>query len=172
MADFSHLNEAGEAAMVDVSGKAASVRTAVVAGTVKISDLCSSKLNADALREICSTARIAGVTAAKQTSILIPMCHQIPLSQASIEIVFQKGVFDIIVTTKTESNTGVEMEAICAASIAGATIYDMVKAVDPAAVIGPFMLIEKHGGKNDFITYLVGIGLFSGLSGKTYYAGT
>ena len=148
MADFSHLNQAGEAAMVDVSGKAASVRTAMVCGRVEISAVCASKLTKDAVREICSTARIAGISAAKQTATLIPMCHQIPLSKVNLSIEFHDRFFDLVVSTKTESNTGVEMEALCAATIAGATIYDMIKAVDPAAIVGPFMLKEKRGGQN------------------------
>jgi len=152
MADFSHLNETGKAAMVDVSGKPETARVAIVTGKVLVSDLCAEKLTADAIREICSTARIAGVSAAKQTANLIPMCHPIPLTTVAIDISYRQALFEIVVTTKTMANTGVEMEALCAAAISGATIYDMIKAVDPAAVVGPFLLKEKHGGKNNLWT--------------------
>lgn len=152
MGDFSHLSETGEAAMVDVSGKAATARVAVVTGAVKVSALCAEKLTPDSIREICSTARIAGVSAAKETARLIPMCHPIPLTKVEVGISYNRSVFELAVTTKTNANTGVEMEALCAATIAGATIYDMIKAVDPAAVVGPFVLKEKHGGKNGLWT--------------------
>ena len=152
MADFNHLSETGEASMVDVSGKAATIRIATVSGTVRVSQLCAEKLNAEVVKEICSTARIAGISAAKQTAHLIPMCHPIPLSKVTVGIELDHATFNISVTTKTTANTGVEMEALCAAAVTGATIYDMIKAVDPAAVVGPFLLQEKHGGKNGLWT--------------------
>ena len=152
MGDFSHLNETGEAAMVDVTDKAATSRTAVVSGAVTVSPMCASMLTTDSIREICATARIAGISAAKETARLIPMCHPLPLTKVEVAILWHDGAFDLVVTTKTNANTGVEMEALCAASIAGATIYDMIKAVDPAAVVGPFILKEKHGGKSGIWT--------------------
>ena len=150
MGDFSHLNRTGESTMVDVSGKSPTKRSATVRGVVRISAACAAKLNADATREIVRTARIAGVMAAKKTSDLIPLCHQVPLAGVDMTIEFDAGerVFAIEAKTQTDSVTGVEMEAFCAASVAGVTVYDMIKAVDPAATVGPFSLTEKLGGKN------------------------
>ncbi len=150
MGDFSHLNKTGESAMVDVSGKAPTQRSATVRGLVRVSPSCAAKLTADSTREIVRAARIAGVMAAKKTADLIPLCHQVPLTGVDMTIEFDVGerVFAIEAKTKTDSVTGVEMEAFCAASVAGVTVYDMIKAVDPAATVGPFSLTEKLGGKN------------------------
>jgi cyclic pyranopterin phosphate synthase len=150
MGDFSHLSATGEAAMVNIAGKATSARAALVAGRVQVSAACAAQLSDDALIEISRTARIAGIQAAKQTALLIPLCHQIPLSRVDILISFDPAAaaFTLSVTTATEAATGVEMEAMCAAAVAGTTIYDMIKAVDPAAVVGPFRLVEKRGGKH------------------------
>jgi cyclic pyranopterin phosphate synthase len=149
LGDFSHLSQTGEAAMVDISAKAASARVAVVTGSVQVSASCAKVLKNNEVMEICRTARIAGIQAAKQTSSLIPLCHQVALAGVSINIEFNQaeGQFGVRVEAKTTSTTGVEMEALCGASIAGATIYDMIKAVDPAATIGPFQVVEKRGGK-------------------------
>lgn len=150
MGDFTHLNETGSAALVDVSQKQLSHRIAHVEGCVRVSATCVSRLNNDALLEISRTARLAAIQAAKQTYLLVPLCHQVQLSHIECEITFsdhQKSFF-IHVKTKAKDVTGVEMEAMCAASIAGTTIYDMIKAVDPEAEVGPFRLVEKHGGKN------------------------
>lgn len=147
MADFSHLSEHGEGQMVDVTGKQLTYRRAICVGEVRVSKACHDKLEHDALREIMTTARLAGVGAAKQTSTLIPYCHQVPLAKVGIEIDYREGVFSLKALTKTKSDTGVEMEGMVGLSIAGTTIYDMVKAVDPEAVVGPFRLMEKEGGK-------------------------
>lgn len=100
-------------------------------------------------QEITRTARLAGIMAAKRTSDLVPLCHQVALAGVDLTIEFDGGerVFAIAATTRTESVTGVEMEAFCAASVAGITVYDMIKAVDPGATVGPFRLTEKLGGK-------------------------
>ncbi len=149
MADFSHLSEKNQAQMVDISAKQETQRVATVRNEVTVSKECSGKLSADMIREIASTARIAGVFAAKKTSETIPMCHPIAITGCDIDITFEqsKGKFLINVSAKTTSNTGVEMEAFCASSGAALTIYDMIKAVDPSAVIGPMILIKKTGGK-------------------------
>jgi cyclic pyranopterin phosphate synthase len=149
MGDFSHLSATGEAAMVSIAGKEASARTAVVVGTVRVSAACAEALAPDAAREIARTARLAGILAAKQTHLLIPLCHQVPLAYVDIKIAFAapSRTFDLEVTTHSDAATGVEMEGFCAAAVAGATIYDMIKAIDPAAVVGPFRLVEKRGGK-------------------------
>lgn len=149
MGDFSHLTNHGQARLVDVSNKQLSQRIARVEGWVRVSQSCTSKLHQHVVAEITRTARIAGILAAKQTHLLVPLCHQVQLTHIECEISFAESnqSFHIQVKSQAEDVTGVEMEAICAASIAGATIYDMIKAVDPAAEIGPFRLIEKHGGK-------------------------
>lgn len=150
MGDFSHLNRTGDAAIVDVSAKQASMRIATVEGRVSFSKTCAEKLTPEIAEEIRRTARFAGFQAAKQTGTLIPLCHQIPLTRVDINIEYysDKLGFEVTVTTQATNVTGVEMEALCAASIAGATIYDMIKAVDPAAIVGPFQLVEKIGGKH------------------------
>lgn len=136
--------------MVDISGKGASVRTALVRGAVCVSADCAARLSADAVQEIIRTARIAGIQAAKQTHLLVPLCHQIQLAGVDVAIEFGRadGRFSLATRAKTQAATGVEMEAFVAAQIAGTTIYDMIKAVDPAATVGPFTLHEKDGGKH------------------------
>lgn len=150
MGNFSHLSANGEAAMVRLGAKPASARRAVVRGMVEISAECVTALNDDAVREIVRTARIAGIQGAKQTATLIPLCHPIALTGVDLEIALDRNErrFTLHAVTETESATGVEMEALCAASIAALTIYDMIKAVDPAATIGSLQLREKHGGKH------------------------
>ena len=152
MGDFSHLSDRGEAAMVDVSAKTDTARAATVTGQVVISPTCVQKLTDQMAVEIARTARIAGIQAAKQTHLLVPLCHPLPLSgiKIDIELVRSESAFVIAAQTKTKANTGVEMEAMCAAQIAGTTIYDMIKAVDPGASVGPFRLAAKSGGKQDF----------------------
>ena len=136
--------------MVDIAGKGATVRSALVRGAVRVSSICATKLTNDAVHEIVRTSRLAGIQAAKQTHLLVPLCHQIPLAAVDLTIEFDRGecLFSISARTKTTATTGVEMEAMVAAQLAATTIYDMVKAVDPAAQLGPFQLLEKDGGKN------------------------
>lgn len=150
MADFTHLSEKNQTQMVDISSKSDTARSARVSSKVHVSPICAEKLTDDMAKEIASTSRIAGVMAAKKTSETIPMCHPISLSGCSVDIEFVRGegAFLISCEAKTTSATGVEMEAFCAASAAALTIYDMIKAVDPAATIGPTQLLEKRGGKN------------------------
>ncbi len=150
MGDFSHLNESGDAAMVDVSGKTPTDRRAHVCGEVTVSKTCLDKLNKEAIAEIIHTARIAGIQAAKKTSELIPLCHQINLNKVDIDIKLDKSTQKFLLHTmaRTSSQTGVEMEAFTGANVAALTIYDMVKAVNPCATMGGFRLVEKHGGKN------------------------
>lgn len=149
MADFSHLSKTNQAQMVDVSDKTNTQRSATVANSVNVSVACAEKLTPEMTREIGSTARVAAVFAAKKTSETIPMCHPVPLTGCDVDIEFaaNPAAFLIKCSARTNSNTGVEMEAFCAASAAALTIYDMIKAVDPAATIGPMKLLEKRGGK-------------------------
>ena len=149
MADFSHLSEKNQAQMVDISAKKETQRVATVGNEVTVSRSCADKLTLEMLREISSAARVAGIFAAKKTSETIPMCHPVAITGCDIDIIFDqsKCKFTITVDAKTLSNTGVEMEAFCASSGAALTIYDMIKAVDPGAVIGPMILLKKTGGK-------------------------
>lgn len=149
MGDFSHLNEHNEAAMVDVSPKHPTLREAMVKSRVVVSADCADKLREDMIVAIKDTARLAAVQAGKRTSDLIPLCHQINLTQLSVTISWDRddGVFHIEAISKAFAVTGVEMEAIVAATIGAATIYDMIKAVDPEAIMGPTLLCAKSGGK-------------------------
>ncbi len=144
--------------MVDVSAKADTARAATVTGQVVMSDACVAKLTDVMATEIARTARIAGIQAAKQTHILVPMCHPLPLASVdlAIELLRAEATFAINCETKTRGPTGVEMEAMVAAQIAGTTIYDMIKAVDPAATVGPFRLTAKSGGKHGRQTFSAG----------------
>ena len=149
MGDFSHLSKTGEAAMVDVSAKTATARSATVRGQVRVSQDCIDRLTDAAATEIARTARLAGIQAAKLTAQLVPLCHPLPLTGLDLAVALDRGerAFTVEATTRTVGVTGVEMEALCAASLAGVTIYDMIKAVDPGATVGPFRLAEKTGGK-------------------------
>lgn len=150
MGDFSHLSERGEAAMVRLGAKPVTERSAHVRGLVQMSSACVQRLTDAAALEIARTARIAGIQGAKQTAQLIPLCHPLALTGVDLAIELDRGActFTIEVRTETQAPTGVEMEAMCAASVAALTIYDMIKAVDPAATIGPMRLSEKLGGKH------------------------
>lgn len=150
MGDFSHLSDKAEAAMVNLGTKAASARRATVRGLVRVSQTCIAKLSEDAAHEIARTARIAGIQAAKLTPQLVPLCHPIALTGVDLKITLDRGeqAFAVEAQTFTQAPTGVEMEAMTAALVAGITVYDMIKAVDPGATVGPFHLVEKHGGKH------------------------
>jgi cyclic pyranopterin phosphate synthase len=146
---LSHLDDSGAAHMVDVTGKDATKRTAVAVGTLTtradVIDLIATVglPKGDAL----ATARVAGILAAKRTSDLIPLCHQLALTGVDIE--FEVGSMDIGITAtvRTTDRTGVEMEALTAVSVAALTLYDMLKAVDPAARIEGIQVVRKEGGK-------------------------
>src|SRR5690349_10946325 len=118
MADFSHLNEKAEGQMVDISAKGATPRRATVCSSVAVSEACAGRLTPEMAREIAVTARIAGVQAGKQTATLIPYCHPVSLSQITCDITFEGSTFQVAVTARTVATTGVEMEAMVAASIA------------------------------------------------------
>lgn len=150
MGDFSHLSNDGTARMVDISGKADSARLASVCGVVSISTKCVELLGQRSILEVITTARIAGIQASKLTSQLIPLCHQVTLSRVDIDVKLddQRSCFQLNATASSTGSTGVEMEALTAATVAGLTIYDMIKAVDPGASVGPFRLLTKSGGKH------------------------
>jgi len=136
--------------MVDVSTKPAAARRAVASGTIR---LCRATLELirtgkTAKGDVLTTAKLAGITAAKHASLLIPLCHPIRLDAVEIAFEFVRGGIRITAEVKARDCTGVEMEALTAVALAALTIYDMVKAVDRGAVIGEIMLVEKQGGES------------------------
>ncbi len=148
--DFTHLDSSGNIAMVDVSGKPGTLRTARASGCILMQPETSELLSRDALPKgnVLTTAKLAGIMAAKKTAHLIPLCHQLNLSWADIVFDVQKECIVIVATVKTKESTGVEMEALTAVSVAALTIYDMCKAVDKTMEIGSITLEKKTGGKS------------------------
>lgn len=149
---LTHLNAAGEAHMVDVSAKTETERVARAGARVLMQkatlDLILSGQAAKG--DVLATARIAGIMAAKRTSDLIPLCHPLALSQVTVELTPDEigNAIDIVATCKLKGRTGVEMEALTAASVAALTIYDMAKAVDRGMQITDIRLLHKSGGKS------------------------
>jgi len=149
MSSLSHLDADGRARMVDVGDKAVTARaataTALFTTTVEVIDL----VKADGLpkADVLATARIAGIAGAKRTSDLIPLCHQLSLNSVTVDFAFEENAIRVTATAKTTGKTGVEMEALTAVAIAGLTLHDMTKAVDPWSVLGDIRLLEKTGGK-------------------------
>jgi cyclic pyranopterin phosphate synthase len=147
---LSHVDATGKARMVDVGAKPVTAREAHATGEIVMS--------AEALRLVrggqvakgdpLQTARLAGIMAAKQTASLIPLCHPLPLSHVSVELTPTARGYRLDARVRTSAQTGVEMEALTAVSVAALTIYDMVKAVDKEMVIGRICLIEKKGGRS------------------------
>jgi cyclic pyranopterin phosphate synthase len=152
MSELTHLDPAGNARMVDVGDKPASERRARASATVKVSpETASQVLAGDAPKgDVIGTARIAGIQAAKRTSELVPLCHQLQLSFVGVEasVDAERGEFVIIAEARTTGPTGVEMEALTAASVAALTIYDMVKGIERGAEIASVVLLEKSGGRS------------------------
>lgn len=136
--------------MVDVSAKSDSSRTAVAESQIKLSAEVLSALTfgKNPKGDVFATARIAGIQAAKKCSDLIPLCHPLPLSKVSVDIETVENGLRILATCKTTGKTGVEMEALTAASVAALTIYDMCKAMDKGIVVESTRLLEKTGGKS------------------------
>jgi cyclic pyranopterin phosphate synthase len=156
MTDLTHLDKSGAARMVDVGDKAVTTREAVAEGRISMTpETLALALSGDAKKgSVRAAAEFAGIMAAKRTSELIPLCHQIPLSSVRVIIEADEKSSALVVTAraKTTGQTGVEMEALVAVSMACLTIYDMLKAADRAMVIGGVMLVEKRGGKSgDYI---------------------
>ena len=145
---LSHYNAAGEASMVDVGGKPETRRTARAHAFVKMSGEVLAALPANPKGDPLAVAKIAGILAAKKTSDLIPMCHSLPLSHVDIETIVEPEGIRVFATAATEAKTGVEMEALVAASVAALTIYDMTKALDKRIEIQDVFLLEKTGGKS------------------------
>jgi cyclic pyranopterin phosphate synthase len=134
--------------MVDVSGKKVTSRTATARAFVSMSTDVISALPDNAKGDPLQIARIAGISAAKKTSDLIPLCHQLPLTHVAVNFQVERSGIEIIATAATAAQTGVEMEAMTAASVAALTIYDMTKALDKAIEIREIHLLEKTGGKS------------------------
>jgi len=147
---FSHLNESGQAHMVNVGGKDITSRRAVARCNVQMSPATSAAITSASLPkgDVIATARIAGIQAAKKTSDLIPLCHPLMLSAVTVNISVGEGVVAIEAIVETTGQTGVEMEALTACSVAALTIYDMCKSADKSMVIGELALWEKSGGRS------------------------
>jgi cyclic pyranopterin phosphate synthase len=146
--ELSHYDSAGQVSMVDVGGKQVTERTARAHAFVVMAPAVIDALPRNSKGDPLEVARIAGIMAAKKTSELIPLCHQLPLTHVSVEFRMEKNGIEIIATARTAAQTGVEMEAMTAASIAALTIYDMTKALDKAIEIRDVYLLEKTGGKS------------------------
>ena len=144
-ARLSHVDAAGRIRMVDVGGKPVSAREAVARGHIRVSDEARRQIRAGGLKkgDPLETARLAGIMAAKQTASLIPLCHPLPISHADVQIAPAKDGYAIEATVRTTAQTGVEMEALTAVSIAALTVYDMVKAIDKTMVISDISLVSK-----------------------------
>jgi cyclic pyranopterin phosphate synthase len=144
MTELSHVDEAsGAVHMVDVGHKPLSRRRAVARGTVLMAPATSAKLRELPKGDALATAQLAGIMAAKRTSELIPLCHPLPLSHVGVDLEVGEGRVDITASAETTAQTGVEMEALAAVSVAALTVYDMAKAVDKQMVISDVTLVEK-----------------------------
>lgn len=148
MSKLSHFDETGQPRMVDVTGKTASKRTARAHAFVRMSPDVLSSLATNPKGDPLVVARIAGIQAAKRTAELIPLCHTLPLSHADVAIMLEADGVRVIASAATNGQTGVEMEALTAASVAALTIYDMTKALDKRIEIQDIYLLEKTGGKS------------------------
>jgi cyclic pyranopterin monophosphate synthase len=146
---FSHLDASGAARMVDVSGKEVSARTATATGFVRLSAGCVAALRAGEVPkgDALAVARIAGIQAAKRTPDLVPLCHPIAIHGVTVDLAVRDDGVAITAQVRTADRTGVEMEALTCVSVAALALIDMVKAVDPAAVVTDVRVEEKTGGK-------------------------
>jgi cyclic pyranopterin monophosphate synthase len=143
VSELSHVDEAGEVRMVDVGGKPLSRRRAVARAVVRLAPETVGQLAKLPKGDALVTAKLAGIQAAKRTSELIPLCHPLPLTHVGVEIELGEAEVAITAWAETTAQTGVEMEALVAASVAALTIYDMAKAIDKAMEIGEVRLLEK-----------------------------
>jgi cyclic pyranopterin phosphate synthase len=152
MGELTHLDDRGQARMVDVGAKAETEREAVAGGKVFMQPDTLSRLRAGDLPkgDVLGTARVAGIQAAKRTSELIPLCHPLLITAVGVEFAFDEeaSAVNITATVRCRGQTGVEMEALTAVSVAALTIYDMAKAIERGMTIGEICLLEKRGGKS------------------------
>jgi cyclic pyranopterin phosphate synthase len=153
-AALSHVDARGRVKMVDVGAKAVTAREAVARGSITMSREALRLIRTGRVKkgDPLQTARLAGILAAKQTSALIPLCHPLPLTGVDVELTPRPRGYDIEARVRTTAQTGVEMEALTAVAVAALTIYDMVKAVDKAMVIGDIKLMFKSGGRSGTYT--------------------
>jgi cyclic pyranopterin monophosphate synthase len=148
---FSHVNAAGEANMVDISGKTVTTRRAVATAVIHMQPETLEAIESDALKkgEVLAVARVAGIQGAKRCADLIPLCHPLPLTKVQIDFTrLNDTQLQVAAQCRVEGKTGVEMEALTAASIAALTVYDMCKAIDKTMVISGLSVLEKQGGKS------------------------
>ena len=147
---LTHLNEKGEANMVDVSAREVTTRIATASGRVSLSSEVLNLIanNQTPKGDVLATSRIAGIMGAKKTSELIPLCHPIAIHKVEVELKIESDGVSITAMVKTNDRTGVEMEALTAVSVAGLTLIDMIKALDPSASITNIQVESKSGGKN------------------------
>lgn len=150
MPRLTHINDEGAAHMVDVSGKAETVRQAIATGRIDMNAQAVSALGEGSARkgDVLAAARIAGIMAAKRTAELIPLCHPLPINKISIDLAIDSEGVIATATVRTQGKTGVEMEAMTAVSVTLLTIYDMAKALDKGMIIRDIHLLEKTGGKS------------------------
>jgi cyclic pyranopterin phosphate synthase len=151
---LTHVDESGAARMVDVSGKEVTAREAVAAGRVLVSPEVIALLRGAGVPkgDTLAVARLAGIMGAKQTPTLIPLCHPLAISSATVDLELADDAVEIVATVRTTDRTGVEMEALTAVAVAGLTVVDMVKAVDKRAVISDIRILSKSGGKSGDFT--------------------
>jgi len=143
MSELSHVSESGDVRMVDVGGKPHSKRRAVASARVRMSPQTARRLRELPKGDALVTAQLAGVMAAKRTSELVPLCHPLPLTHVDVSLTVGDDAVEIVASAETTAQTGVEMEALVAASIAALTVYDMAKAVDKGMVVEDVRLVEK-----------------------------
>jgi len=154
VSELSHLDDSGRARMVDVGAKDTTDRVAIADAAVEMEPATAAKVAAGDMPkgDVISTARIAGIQAAKRTADLIPLCHPLPLSyvDVAIEVDAGAGLVRLTAEARTTGQTGVEMEAMTACSVAALTVYDMVKGVERGVRVGPVQLVSKTGGRHDW----------------------
>jgi cyclic pyranopterin phosphate synthase len=150
VSDLTHVDAAGAARMVDVTGKDVTSRVATATGVMRTTAEVVELLASNGLKkgDALAVARIAGIMGAKRTSDLVPLCHPLPISGVTVDFSLDGSDVAITATVRTSGQTGVEMEALTAVTVAGLTLHDMIKAVDPAAVLSEVRLERKEGGKS------------------------
>ncbi|HNJ47005.1 MAG TPA: cyclic pyranopterin monophosphate synthase MoaC [Novosphingobium sp.] len=150
MSELTHLDAQGKARMVDIGGKAPTRRVAVAGGWIRMTAAALDAIRDGAVPkgDVLAAARIAGIMAAKKTAELIPLCHPLALDAVTVDFAIADGAVEVTASASLDGKTGVEMEALTAASIALLTIYDMAKAIDKGMVIDGVRLLEKRGGKS------------------------
>jgi cyclic pyranopterin phosphate synthase len=150
MSDLTHLDEAGAARMVDVGDKAVTAREATATGHIAMSRDAAAAIGTGAVAkgDVLAVARVAGIMAAKRTSELIPLCHPLPITKVTLDLLPDEAGVTATATVATDGRTGVEMEALTAVSVALLTVYDMAKALDNTMTIGGVRLLAKSGGRS------------------------